>query len=154
MRRFVLLLAAALLVAGCAEYKQIKVDSVSIGSFRFNGTSSAVIELAADVDNPTRHTLYVESVDAVLLREGREFVLFSLQDTVSSGAGTRDVVMIPVKASVVDPISIITSGLDFSTWDMNLFTVEGKVVLKTDSGVKKTLRLRNVQLRELVNMFK
>ena len=105
-------------------------------------------------DNPTRHTLYVESVDAVLLREGREFVLFSLQDTVSSGAGTRGVVMIPVKASVVDPISIITSGLDFSTWDMNLFTVEGKVVLKTDSGVKKTLRLRNVQLRELVNMFK
>ena len=154
MRRFVLLLAAALLVAGCAEYKQIKVDSVSDGSFRFNGTSSAVNELAADVDNPTRHTLYVESVDAVLLREGREFVLFSLQDTVSSGAGTRGVVMIPVKASVVDPISIITSGLDFSTWDMNLFTVEGKVVLKTDSGVKKTLRLRNVQLRELVNMFK
>lgn len=45
--------------------------------------------LIADVDNPTMHTISVEEVDAVLLREGKEFVRFTLEGTPSAGPGTR-----------------------------------------------------------------
>ena len=61
------------MAAGCAEYRQISVENVALAGFRFNGTSSATIELEADVYNPTPHVIFLDEVDAVLFREGKEF---------------------------------------------------------------------------------
>ena len=73
MRRIVLLLSTLLLLTGCAEYRQISVDNVTVGSFRFNGTSSATIVLKALIDNPTGHTITLDTLDAVLFRDGKDF---------------------------------------------------------------------------------
>lgn len=155
MRRIVLLLAAVvLLLSGCTDYRQIRIDGVTPGSFRFNGTSSATVELKVQVDNPTAHTVSVESVDAVLLREGREFVRFSLEDKVSAAPSTESTVSLPVRASVLDPVGIISAGLDFKSWRLEDFVVDGSVVLSLDGKMKKTVRLRKVPLKDIVNALK
>ena len=155
MRRIVLLLAAVvLLLSGCTDYRQIRIDGVTPGSFRFNGTSSATVELKVQVDNPTARTVSVESVDAVLLREGREFVRFSLEDKVSAAPRTKSTVSLPVRASVLDPVGIISAGLDFKSWRLEDFVVDGSVVLSLDGKMKKTVRLRKVPLKDIVNALK
>ena len=155
MRRIVLLLAAVvLLLSGCTDYRQIRIDGVTPGSFRFNGTSSATVELKVQVDNPTARTVSVESVDAVLLREGREFVRFSLEDKVLAAPRTESTVSLPVRASVLDPVGIISAGLDFKSWRLEDFVVDGSVVLSLDGKMKKTVRLRKVPLKDIVNALK
>lgn len=154
MRRIVLLLAAVVMISGCADYRQISVDGVALESFRFNGTSSATIVLVAQVDNPTMHTVSLEEVDAVLLKEGKEFVRFTLDGTPSARPETDGPVRIPVLASVLDPISIITAGLDLKSWNQDDLTVEGKMVLCSDGKFKKTIRFRNTPVKDIVNNIK
>ena len=154
MRRFVLLLAAAALLTGCAGYNEIRVEEAGLRSFRFNGTSSATIEINAVVNNPTRYTIAVETVDAVLFRTGKDFVRFSLEDVPSAAPGSVSTVVIPVRASVLDPVGIITAGLDFRSWGIEDFTVSGKVVFSADGRMKKTVRLRKVPLKDIVEKVK
>ena len=149
-----LLLAASLLLAGCAGYSEIRVEEVRLGSFRFNGTSSATIGLEATVDNPTRYTIALEEVDAVLLRGGKDFARFSLEGKPSVAPRSTSGVSIPVKASVLDPVGIITSGLDFGSWALDDFAVSGKAVFSADGGMKKTVRMKNVPLKEIVESIK
>lgn len=154
MRRIVLLLSTLLLLTGCAEYRQISVDNVTVGSFRFNGTSSATIVLKALIDNPTGHTITLETLDAVLLREGKDFVKFSLDGAPAAAPRSKDTVDIPIKASVLDPISIITAGLDFKSWNMEDFVVDGKVVVRSDGGFRNTLNMKKTPLEDIVNGLK
>ncbi|HIZ85408.1 MAG TPA: LEA type 2 family protein [Candidatus Coprenecus stercoravium] len=154
MRRIVFFAVAVMLLAGCADYRQLRVDDVSIGSLRFNGTSSAVVELKAGVYNPTKYEVSVRELDALLLKEGKEFARFSLEDIPSVAADTQGVVSIPVRASVLDPIAIISSGLNFGSWDMDDFTVDGKIVIAFNGGMKKTVRLNNVPVRDIIQAVK
>lgn len=154
MKRIVLLLSALLMLAGCAEYRQITVDEVTVGSFRFTGTSSASIVLNATVNNPTRHTISIETVDAILMREGKDFIKFSLDGRPSAAPDTVSTVSIPVKASALDPISIITAGLNLKSWKLEDLMVNGKIVLVTDGGARKTMRLKNVPLSDIVDRLK
>ena len=151
MRRIILLLPALLLLAGCTGYRQVSVGQVALGSLRFNGTSSATIVLEATVNNPTEHVIAIESADAVLLRDGREFVRLTLDGTSSAQPGTVSKVRIPVKASVLDPIAIITAGLDLRSWELDDYKVDGKIVLSADGSRKKTLKLNKVPLENIIN---
>lgn len=154
MRRIVLFITAVLLLAGCSQYRRISVNDVAVGSFRFNGTSSASIVLTARVDNPTGHTVSLEEVDAVLLREGKSFVNLTLEGPVSAAPASESKVSIPVLASVLDPVAIITAGLNLKSWDMQDFTVDGRIVVSSDGRAKKTLKLNNVPLQDIVGSLK
>lgn len=154
MNRFVFFLIAVVLFAGCTDYRQIKVDNVRLERFEFKGTSSALITLKADVANPTGRTLSLETLEATLLRDGKEFAYFTLEDVPSAGPRSDSEILVPVKASVADPIAIIAAGLDMDSWDLDAFVVDGKLVIKSDGGVKKTVRLRKTPLRKLVESFK
>ena len=149
-----LLLMAALMAAGCAEYRQISVENVVLAGFRFNGTSSATIELEADVYNPTPHVIFLDEVDAVLFREGREFARFALEDTPSAAADTLSKVRIPVRASVMDPISIISAGLNFNSWNLDDLVVDGRIVLRSDAGYKKAFRMKKTPVKDILKMIK
>lgn len=153
MRRFVYLFIAAVLLAGCKEYRQISIDNVTVAGFNFQSTSSATVKIKAEVCNPTGRSLSLESVDAVLLREGKDFVYFTLEGTPSVAQDTCSTVIVPVKAKAADPISIITAGLNFSSWNLDDYIVNGKLVFRYGS-MKKTVRIKNIPLKELVNSFK
>ena len=133
-----LLLVSALLAAGCAEYRQISVENVALAGFRFNGTSSATIEL---------EVIFLDEVDAVLFREGKEFARFALEDKPSAAADTNSKVRIPVRASVSDPISIISAGLNLSSWNLD-------DLVKSDAGYKKTFRMKKTPVKDILRMIK
>ena len=154
MRRIVLLLVSALLAAGCAEYRQITIENGALAGFRFNGTSSATIELEADVYNPTPHVIFLDEVDAVLFREGKEFARFALEDKPSAAADTGSKVRIPVRASGSDPISIISAGLNLSSWNLDDLVVDGRIVVKSDAGYKKTFRMKKTPVKDILKMIK
>ncbi len=154
MKRILFVVMAAVLAAGCSGYRQVRVDDLALGGFEFKGTSSAVIRIDAKVSNPSRHALSLESVDAVLVKEGKDFIAFSLDGCPSAAPCSDTTVVIPIRASVVDPIAIISSGLDFRSWDQDQFLIEGKAVVKADNGIKKTLRFRRMPLKEFLDLIK
>lgn len=153
MRRFVCLFIAAVLLAGCTDYRRISIDNVAVDGFSFSSTSSATVKLKADVCNPTERSLSLESVDAVLLREGKEFVYFTLEGTPSVAQDTCSTVTVPVKAKVADPISILTAGLNFKSWNLEDYVVNGKLVFRY-GNMKKTVRIKKMPLEEFVKSFR
>ena len=141
------------MLAGCTDYRQIKVGGIGLAGFDFTGTSSAVLKVKAEVDNPTGKPLMLESVDAVLVKDGRDFAMFTLSEPVTSESYSDSVIVVPVKVSVVDPIAIIASGLDFSSWDLDELTVNGKMVFRYGKSVKKTLSLHKKPVRDLIEII-
>ena len=67
---------------------------------------------------------------------------------------TQSTVSLPVRASVLDPVGIISAGLDFRSWRLEDFVVDGSIVLSLDGKMKKTVRLREVPLKDIVNALK
>lgn len=154
MRRFVLLISAVLVLGACSDYRKVSVGDVSIAEFRFNGTSSATVKVNAEVDNPTRHNFWVDNMDAVLIKEGRDFASFALEGKPEVGPDTVCVVGIPIRVSVLDPIAVITAGLNLESWNLDEFVVNGKITVRSDCGLKKTIRLNKVPLGALLNAIR
>ena len=98
--------------------------------------------------------IFLDEVDAVLFREGKEFARFALEDKPSAAADTGSKVRIPVRASVSDPISIISAGLNLSSWNLDDLVVDGRIVVKSDAGYKKTFRMKKTPVKDILRMIK
>lgn len=153
MRKFVYFFIAVVLLAGCTEYRQISMDNMAVAGFSLSSTSSAAIKFKVDICNPTDRSLSLESLDAVLLREGKDFVYFSLEGRPSVAMDTCCTVAVHVKATAADPISILTAGLDFSSWNLEDYVVDGKLVFRL-GNMKKTVRVKKVPLEEFIKSFR
>lgn len=152
MRRIVYAFFAVVLLAGCSGYRQISIDNVAFSGLSFRSTSSAVIKLSADVCNPTDRPLSLESVDAVLLREGKDFVYFTLDGTPSVAQDTCSTVAFSLNAVAADPISILTAGLNFSSWDAGDYMVDGRLTVRY-GNMKKVFRVKKMPLEKFIRNF-
>lgn len=137
--------------SGCTDYRKISVDNVSLSSFRFRNTTSAEIVVSAEVDNPTKREISMTMGDAVLVKEGKDFVYFDLEGAPSVSPETKETVELKVNARVLDPLAAVAAGLNFRTWRKEDYTVRGKIVIRLEGAGKKTIKLKDVPLEDLIN---
>lgn len=141
-------------VCGCNDYRQIKVKDVSLTSFRFKSTSSAEIALTATVDNQSKHTLFLESAEGTITKEGKNFADFALLENVMAPSCKQSEVGICIGVKVVDPLALIASGLDLKTWRKEEFAVDAKIVVKREGGGKRVLKLKKVPVELIMGYIK
>ncbi len=153
MRILSILSGMIFITSSCQQYNKIAVSDLSVDSFEFQKTTSANIEVSAQVDNPTKATLMLVEGNALLKKEGRDFIILSIPDDYSVSPQTKTKISVNVKADVLNPIEIIASGLNFASWDLSRFTVCGKLVVKSDKGFKKVIRLRDEPLENVLEVI-
>ncbi len=155
MKRIILLfIIFTTLLTGCTQYKKLDIHTVYLKSFKFQGTSSASIIGVIKMDNPTKYSIELQDMEAELLKEGKVFATFDLVETSSIAPFTEDRVDVKVEAKVVDPLAIITTGLDFNKWTTEDFSINGKIVITSNGKSKKTIKLRNVPLDKVLSFIK
>jgi len=152
-RTLPLAIIIALLTTACTNYKNIEVRSVKLNSFKLVSTSRASIELEYIIDNPTGAAIILSSGEGIITKKGLDFAQLEVQKPDTLPPRTVKNGKLVVNAVLLDPMSLLSMGLNISSWKAEDFHVNTKMVFRTTSGYKKTLRHKNIPLKDLINKF-
>lgn len=149
----VLLLAAGLMLTGCASYKNINIEEVKLDKIQLQSTSNAIVELKCRIDNPANAKIYLTAVDGFVVRNGANFAQIRLlsSDTLAAKAVSEAVMVFQVE--LLDPLALLSMGLNISTWDIKDFEINARTTVKTSTGLRKQIKLKKVPLQNLINKF-
>ena len=145
---FILLLMVSLL-QGCASYKQIELADVEFGKVRMKALTKAEIQVTLKIENPTRSTFHISSMDGVVNGAGSEFARFSLAQEISVLPGNPALVPATIVAEVTDPLALLANGLSLNSLKDEKFTVDASLQIRKGL-VKKKFKIKEVPLKELL----
>lgn len=154
VEKIAILLLLAVIVTSCQQYKNIQVSELSIDEFKFENTTSAKISASVLVNNPTRSTISLADGNAVIKKEGKDFVALTIPTPAFIAPETKERVSIAIDADVLDPIGILTTGLNIASWDLKVFTLDGKITLKSSSGMKKVFKFKDEPIENVFKILK
>lgn len=156
MKKFTLiLLAAASILAGCAKYKQIRVEDINVGKLKMVALNAAQIDVDLEVYNPTKATFELAGVDIAVVKEGAEFAKINqvegAQVLVAPGNPSKATVVL--RAEITDPMQVLAAGLNPQKWDLDLFRANGTIWVKKGRMTKK-IKVEDMPLKDLVDFLK
>ena len=147
---FLTLLSIAFL-SSCTNFNELDIKSVKLQKFTLVNTSRADVSFECLVDNPTNSSLIVTSAEGFITKKGVNFAQLALlrADTIAAKAVSSSFVVIQV--NLLDPISLLSMGLNISSWKVDDFNIDARITIKTSSGYKKVLKFKDVPLDHLVS---
>ena len=146
---FLFLLLSTLLLQGCSSYKQISLEEVEFGKMKITALTKGKVNLTLKVNNPTRSTFKVTSIDGYLKNGAIEFARVSLPEEFQVKPGTPATAVVQLDVEVSDPLALLTSGLSLNSLKAENFTVDAYMTIKK-GGISKRLKIKDVPLRQLM----
>ena len=157
MKRSLLLLAAVLLFASCHDasrdpvitgYRVQQVNGMGLG--RDGMTADLVLEL--DVDNPSKARYTVESLQAVLYRNGdtARFAEATLQGSPEIGSGSGQTVLLPLSLQILRPLALL-SGFQ-RDFDLSQYCADIDLTI-SKGAFKKRIQKERMPLDQLKQLL-
>lgn len=152
MRRYAVLLVLSLLICGssCTNYSKLNIMTVGLSDFRLVNTNRAVITFKAYIDNPLDKEITLTSFNGKVFKDQSHFANVMLDGDVTVLPHAREEIFIKALVDLVDPLALLSSGLDISKWDKGTFRLDGKASLKSTPGGKRNFKFRNITLDQIV----
>jgi len=152
MKKSLSLAIIILLITGaCTNFSNLDVRSVKLSKFTLVNTSKARIEFDYTINNPTSSTFILSSGEGVIAKKGLDFAQLEIMKGDTIPPRTLKSGKVSIDAMLLDPISLLSMGLNIASWRVEDFHVSSKIVIKTSSGHKRTVRFKNVPLQNLIN---
>lgn len=152
MKRLLFLtLFPIVLLASCTNFSEVDIKNIKLHEFNLVNTFRANVTFEYLIDNPTNSSLIITSADGFITKKGVNFAQLGLikSDTIVSRSVTSNLVAIEV--DLLDPISLLSMGLNISSWRVQDFNLDARITVKTSSGYKKIFKFKNVPLEHLVD---
>ncbi|MFA6335473.1 MAG: hypothetical protein WCX48_07950 [Bacteroidales bacterium] len=152
MKRLLFLtILSALLFTSCTNFSEVDIKNIKLNKFNLVNTSRADVTFEYLIDNPTNSSLIIASAEGFITKEGVNFAQLGLMkpDTIASRSVTSN--LVAIKVDMLDPVSLLSMGLNLSSWRIEDFNLDAKITIKTSSGYKKVFKFKNVPLEHLVN---
>ena len=156
MKKFILvLLAAASILVGCANYKQVRIEDINVGKLKMVALNAAQVDIGLEVFNPTKATFELAGVDIAVAKEGVEFMkITQVQgEKVFVAPGNPSEATLVLRAEVTDPMQVLVTGLNPQNWDLELFTANGAIWIKKGKITRKIM-VEDMPLKDLVDFMK
>jgi hypothetical protein len=152
MKKAILLLTTlALSLQSCVNYSNIDVNNVNLSGFELVNTSRADIKFDYMVNNPTGSTFIIQAADGFIKKKGINFAQLSLYKPDTIPPKSIEKGSLVVKVDLLDPISILSMGLNISSWRAEDFEIDARITVKNGAGRKKVIRLKDMPLDNLIN---
>lgn len=148
-RLLVSLLFVSLLFTSCSKLGQVEVKAINIKNFKLLNTSSADLEVEFVINNPTNKTLVLSSADGFLKRGNVNFAMFSLGGCDTVAANRISVNRLIFRLNVIDPLSLLSMGLNLSQWKYSDFKVDARAVINPTPGRKRVIKIKDMPLENL-----
>lgn len=150
MKKFLFfLLLSAFLLQGCSGYRQISLEDVEIGKVKITAFTGAQVQTTLKINNPTRSTFRITSLEGIVKNGELEFARVSLPQEFSVQPGAPAIVETKLAVEVSDPLALLSSGLSLNSLKAENFTVDVAVQIKK-GGVSKWMRMKDVPLKQLL----
>lgn len=152
MNRLLLLVVVVILASsGCSKLKEVDVRDMKVNKFELVNTTTANIEIEYLVENPSGRTITVEGVDGVLKKGGVNFAYATMlsADTVPPRMASINGIIFRIQIN--DPLSLLAVGMNVARWDLDEFRLDAVFVLRVSGAGKKTLKYKDVPLKNIVN---
>ncbi len=146
---FLSLIVVALVSFGCAKIREVKITDLSLKRFELLSTSAAIMEIQYNVDNPSGRTFILSAADGMLKKNGLNFAQATLMqaDTVSARGVTVGV--IKFKIDVLDPLALLSMGLNLSKWDYKDLKVDARATIKSPGRGKRVIKYKDIPVENL-----
>ena len=153
MKRFLVLLCAALLLTACHDASQdpvikgYRLQQVSRLSMGVEGVTADMV-LSVDVDNPSKARYTLESLAATLYR-GNETARFAdvvMENTASIAPKSAQTVDLPLHVTLLRPLALLSGGQD--ALDLSQYCADVDLTVRKGS-LKKTIRKERLPLKQL-----
>jgi len=157
MKRFFALFCTVLLLAACHDasrdpvikgYRLQQLDGLSLGE---NGVTAGMV-LKLDVENPSSATYTLESLNAIVYRNGEtsRFAEVTMPQSASIAPRSNQSVDIPLQVNLLRPLSLFAGGeeaLDLSRYEADLDLTVRK------GSLKKRIQKERVPLKEFTHLL-
>lgn len=150
---FLCLAAAVLMLSGCADYRDIVLEDITITGFRLQSASTAQIDLAAYVNNPTGGTFNVTDIDGILYKDDVKFAHFNLVDPCTIQPRISNKIPMTIEIILDDPLSVLAMGLNIKTWNKKDFMMDIHASVKK-GGLRIPFVRKNVPLDKVLEKVK
>ena len=157
MKRFFALFCTVLLLAACHDasrdpvikgYRLQQLDGLSLGA---NGVTAGMV-LQLDVENPSSATYTLESLNAIVYRNGEtsRFAEVTLPQSASIAPKSNQSVDIPLQVLLLRPLSLFAGGEEY----LDLSRYEADLDLTVRKGsLKKRIQKERVPLKDLEHLL-
>lgn len=153
MKKFLTFILVLLFLGSCSYYKSIEVESAKLTTFKIESTSSVRVTFSLKVINDAKTSISVADISGTLYKDGNPFADVSLIDIPTIEACSTGCVPLNVKAKLINPIALLSTGLNIGKWKIDDFTVTGKLILKSGTGIRKTFKVRKMPLKKFVGLL-
>jgi len=142
---------AILMVTGCASYKDISIENISINQFNMTSLSSARVRISATLNNPTGGKLRLNEMNGILRMKDKQIAEFSLDSAIvftprslSTGEGT-----LSLKISDMSVLFSGTIDLDASLLEQIRMDIYATV---NSRGIRHKLKLQDIPAKNLLEL--
>ncbi len=148
-----LLLLAALVFGGCANYRKIALEDVKLEKLKMVSTSKADVKLSLYLNNPTRGIIKVKEAAGVVFAGKEEFAKITLLEPVEFAKGEPSQAQATLRVELLDPLSVIMMGLNPATWNLEQFTFSGYTVVGKGAAGKR-FEVENIPVKDFIGELK
>lgn len=140
-------------MSSCTNYQNIDIQQVKLKKINLQSTSNAVVEMEVVVANPANTNIYLNSFDGFLTRNGVNFAQIRLLSSDTAKARTISAPVVAFQVELLDPLTLLSMGLNISTWELSDFNINARVQVRTSSGARKQLKFKNIPLKQFIDKF-
>ena len=146
---FLLLIFSTLLLQGCSKYRQISLSDVEIGKVKITALTGAQIQTTLKINNPTKSSFRVVSMEGTVKNNGVEFARITLPQEFEVPPGEPAVIKTSLAVEVSDPLALLSSGLKLSSFKSGNFIIDADVQIKKGI-ISKHLKIKDTPLKQLL----
>ncbi|MBR5610869.1 MAG: hypothetical protein IKW65_05050 [Bacteroidales bacterium] len=151
MRRLTLIFIICLAVlSSCSPAKQLSIDKISLSGFRMESSTEANVTFDFLVNNMAQYPISLTFMEATIKKDMDLFAFIALEDTATVSPLAKESVKVPIDITLCDPMSLLSMGLNINKWDINAFTISGKISLAGKNGSKYTHKIKEMPLGTLL----
>ena len=148
-----LLLLAAFILGGCANYRKIALQDVKVEKLKMVSVSKADVRLNLVLNNPTRGAIKVNQAEGFVSDAKGEFAKIYLLEPFEFAKGEPSQAHAILRVELLDPLSVVMMGLNPASWDLEQFTFSGYVKVKK-GGAGKRFEVEDVPVKDIIGNLK
>ncbi len=146
---FLFLLFSTLLLQGCSNYRQISLNDVEIGKVKITALTGAQIQTTLKINNPTKSTFRIVSMEGTVKKNGVEFARITLPQEFEVPPGKPATIKTSLAVEVSDPLALLSSGIKLSSFRSGNYTIDADVQIKKGI-ISKHLKIKEIPLKQLL----
>lgn len=154
MKKILLLIITILtILSGCSNYKEVEINDIKVDKIKLVSTSGAEISLGIEANNPTKASYTLTNFKAIVYRDGVKFADINLMGNSTLPKISDTIVPVNLYMHLLDPLSLLTLGLDIESWDIDEFKTDFRLTVKK-GALKKHIKRNNVPVSKIIKQIK